>query len=181
MKLLILDRDGVINYDSDEYIKSPEEWIPISGSIEAIAKASQAGYKIAVATNQSGLARGYFDLPTLEAMHQKMCKLVEDAGGKIDYIAYCPHHPDDGCECRKPKPGLFLQIKDHFGIRDFSDCLTIGDSLRDLEAAAAVSCPYALVLTGKGYKTVGKIQIPISPIGIYTDLSQAIPALINKI
>lgn len=175
MKLLILDRDGVINYDSDEYIKSPEEWIPLPGSIEAIAKACQAGFNIAVATNQSGIARGYFNLATLEAMHDKMRKLVEDAGGKIDYIAYCPHGPEDSCECRKPKPGLFNQIKAHFGLKDFSNCLSIGDSLRDLEAAAAVSCPYALVLTGKGVNTVGKMNGDIiKPEAIFADLCEAL-------
>ncbi|OUR61151.1 D-glycero-beta-D-manno-heptose-1,7-bisphosphate 7-phosphatase, partial [Bermanella sp. 47_1433_sub80_T6] len=110
-KLIVLDRDGVINYDSDDYVKSVDEWIPLPGSMEALAKLTQAGFKIAIATNQSGISRGYFTVATLAAMHQKMLTLATEAGAKIDYIAYCPHGPDDNCDCRKPLPGLIHQIE----------------------------------------------------------------------
>ena len=114
MKLIILDRDGVINHDSDAYIKSPDEWLPISGSLEAIARLSHAGYRIAVATNQSGVGRGYYSLATLANIHEKMNQAVRAAGGLIDVIFFCPHVPDEACECRKPKPGLFYQIAEYF-------------------------------------------------------------------
>ncbi|MBU2013357.1 MAG: D-glycero-beta-D-manno-heptose 1,7-bisphosphate 7-phosphatase, partial [Gammaproteobacteria bacterium] len=118
MKLIVLDRDGVINEDSDEYVKSLEEWIPIPGSLEAIARLCKAGWTVAVATNQSGVARGKFDLSTLGDMHFKMQQLVMEQGGRIDLIVHCPHGPDDGCNCRKPKPGMFRSIAEHFGLAD---------------------------------------------------------------
>lgn len=152
MKLIILDRDGVINVDSEEYVKSAEEWIPIPGSIDAIARLSQAGWTIAVATNQSGLARGYFGVPELDAMHVKLRQLVAAAGGELGLIAYCPHGPDDACDCRKPRSGLFQDISSHYGV-PLSGVPTVGDSLRDLQAGAALGCAPYLVLTGKGQKT----------------------------
>lgn len=152
MKLIILDRDGVINQDSDAYIKSLDEWIPLPGSIEAIARLSKAGWTIAVATNQSGLARGYFDVPTLDAMHQRLQQLVAGQGGKLDLIRYCPHGPDDNCDCRKPRAGLLRQIAAHFNA-DLQAVPLVGDSLRDLEAGISVGCTPYLVLTGKGEKT----------------------------
>lgn len=159
-KLIILDRDGVINQDSDLYVRSVDEWIPIEGSIQAIADLSRNGYKIAVATNQSGLARGYFSLATLDAMHQKMTQLVTDAGGRVDAIFYCPHGPDDACLCRKPLPGMIHQILQHFGPLQETPWL-IGDSLRDLEAAWAVDNIHtALVKTGKGERTLAKTILP---------------------
>jgi len=106
LKLLILDRDGVINYDSDAYIKSVEEWIPLPGAIEAIAQLSKAGWTVAVATNQSGIARGYYDIATLDAMHARLRTLVAEQGGEVGLVVYCPHGPDEGCDCRKPKPGM---------------------------------------------------------------------------
>ncbi|MFQ5608725.1 MAG: D-glycero-beta-D-manno-heptose 1,7-bisphosphate 7-phosphatase, partial [Woeseiaceae bacterium] len=135
-RLVILDRDGVINHDSDAFIKTPDEWVPIPGSIEAIESLSKAGFNIAVASNQSGVGRGLFDVAALEMMHAKLRLLVETAGGQIDHIVYCPHTPEDGCACRKPRPGLFELIGEHF---DYSleGVPAIGDSLRDLEAAAA--------------------------------------------
>lgn len=152
MKLIILDRDGVINEDSDEYIKSPHEWRPIAGSLEAIALLNQHGYTVTVATNQSGIARGYYNLDTLAQIHQKMHAAVHALGGTIDSVFYCPHGPDDDCDCRKPKPGLLHQIKTHYGI-SLENVPVIGDSWRDLQAAIAVNAKPFLVLTGKGLKT----------------------------
>lgn len=149
MKLVILDRDGVINEDSAAYVKSADEWIPLPGSIAAIARLSRAGYTVVVATNQSGLARGLFGLDDLEAMHAKLQTLVMDAGGTLDGIFYCPHLPEDGCGCRKPAPGLLDAIAAELGISVVGAPL-IGDSLRDLEAGVARGCLPLLVRTGKG-------------------------------
>jgi D-glycero-D-manno-heptose 1,7-bisphosphate phosphatase len=178
MKLVILDRDGVINQDSDAYIKSPEEWIPIPGSPEAIARLKGAGYTVLVATNQSGIARGYYDLDTLAAIHRKMEQTLEAAGGSVDGIFFCPHGPDDGCDCRKPKPGLLLQIAAAFKL-DLSAVPVIGDSLRDLQSADAVGARGILVLTGKGNKTAQDPELdPTVP--IYDDLAQAVDALLKE-
>lgn len=155
MKLIILDRDGVINEDSDAFVKSVAEWIPLPGSIEAIARLSKAGWTVAIATNQSGLARGYFNTETLEAMHQRLRELVAAEGGCVDLIRHCPHGPDDGCDCRKPLPGLFRQIAEHYGT-SLNGVPTVGDSLRDLQAGAALGCQPYLVRTGKGRGTEGK-------------------------
>jgi len=137
-KLIVLDRDGVINHDSDEYIKSPKEWIPIDGSLEAIARLNHANYHVAIATNQSGIARKLFTLDTLIDMHNKMYRLVEEVGGHIDMIAFCPHMPRDDCDCRKPKPGMLIDIVKRFNT-NLGDIQVIGDSLRDLQAASAVT------------------------------------------
>jgi D-glycero-D-manno-heptose 1,7-bisphosphate phosphatase len=152
MKLVILDRDGTINYDSDQYIKSPAEWKPIPGSLEAIARLTQGGWHIAVATNQSGLARGLFDMGTLNAIHAEMHRAVNQAGGRIDAIFFCPHAADSNCDCRKPKPGLLLEIAARLNV-ELDEVPVIGDSMRDLEAAAAAGAKPWLVLTGKGKKT----------------------------
>jgi D-glycero-D-manno-heptose 1,7-bisphosphate phosphatase len=155
MKLLILDRDGVINEDSDAYIKSLDEWIPIPSAIAAIARLSRAGCTIAVATNQSGIARGYYDLATLESMHARLRELVAEQGGEVGLIAYCPHGPDDGCECRKPKPGMLWQIAAHYDV-SLSGIWFVGDTRGDLDAALAVDCQPVLVKTGKGERTLAK-------------------------
>jgi len=155
MKLVILDRDGVINFDSAQYIKSPEEWRPIPGSLEAIARLTQAGYRVVVATNQSGVGRGLFDMATLNAIHEKMHRAVTQAGGRIEAIFYCPHAADSTCECRKPRPGLLIEIGERFNT-PLAQVPAVGDSLRDLEAAAAVSARPMLVLTGKGERTQGR-------------------------
>lgn len=152
MKLIILDRDGVINQDSDEYVKSVDEWIPLEGSIEAIGRLCQAGYTIAVATNQSGIARGYFDLPMLNSMHAKMEQLVCGFGGHFAHIAYCPHGPDDQCDCRKPLPGLIHQIEKKLSI-SAEGAWMVGDSIRDLVAGVKADCKPVLVRTGKGLKS----------------------------
>lgn len=155
MKLLILDRDGVINYDSEAYIKSLDEWIPLPGAIAAIARLSQAGWTVAVATNQSGIARGYYDLATLDAMHQRLRELVAEQGGELGLIVHCPHGPDEGCACRKPKPGLLEQIAAYYGTA-LPGVWFVGDSSGDLSAALAVDCQPVLVKTGKGERTLAK-------------------------
>lgn len=155
MKLIILDRDGVINHDSDQFIKSPEEWQPIDGSLDAIAFLTQAGYTIAVATNQSGIARGYFNVQTLNEMHAKMHKLVRQAGGEISGVWFCPHTADSQCDCRKPKPGMVLDILDRFQAQA-AETYLVGDSLRDLQAIARAGGKPILVRTGKGMKTLEK-------------------------
>lgn len=151
--LIILDRDGVINYDSEHFIKSPDEWVPIPGSLKAIANFKKEGHRVVVATNQSGLGRGLYDEKTLEAIHQKMKNALAKEGGELDGIFYCPHHPDDGCDCRKPKPGLLLQIAKAFDA-DLSDAVFIGDSERDVEAAHAAGCRAILVRTGNGERAL---------------------------
>lgn len=155
MKLIILDRDGVINEDSDAFVKSVEEWIPLPGSIDAIARLSKAGWTVAVATNQSGLARGYFSEETLEAMHRRLRELVAEQGGRVDLIRHCPHGPDDRCDCRKPLSGLFRSIAEHYQV-SLNGVPTVGDSLRDLQAGVAVGCRPYLVRTGKGAQTEQK-------------------------
>lgn len=151
-KLIILDRDGVINQDSDQYVKSEDEWSPIPRSMEAIARLNRGGYRVVVATNQSGIARGLFDLETLSLMHKKMHELASTAGAHIDGVFFCPHGPEDKCACRKPKSGLFEEIQKRLGI-DLVGVPTVGDSLRDLQAGAALGCKTFLVKTGKGAKT----------------------------
>lgn len=159
MKFAILDRDGVINQDSNDFIKSPDEWIPIPGSLEAIARLSQAGWRIVVASNQSGLARGLFSMHTLNAIHSKMRQEIAQAGGHVDAIFLCPHGPDDGCLCRKPKPGMFNDIAQRYDI-SLDDVPSVGDSLRDLQAASAAGCTPWLVLTGNGQKTLANGNLP---------------------
>ena len=159
MKLVILDRDGVINYDSEHFIKSVAEWKALPGSPEAIAKLTQTGYRVVVATNQSGIGRGLFDMDTLNAMHDKMHRAVQAAGGRIDAVFYCPHTADSNCNCRKPKPGMMERIADCFNV-DLKGVYAVGDSLRDLEAAVAVGARPFLVLTGKGAKTAETGGLP---------------------
>lgn len=177
MKLLILDRDGVINQDSDAYIKSVEEWIPIPGSIEAIAQLSKAGWTVAIATNQSGIARGYYDLATLDAMHARLRELVAEQGGEVGLIVYCPHGPDEGCDCRKPKPGMLKTIADHYAV-DLAGVWFVGDSKGDLEAALAVDCQSVLVMTGKGQKT-RNTPLPANTL-IFDDLAAVAAELIHN-
>ncbi len=152
VRLVVLDRDGTINRDSAAYIKSPEEWVPLPGSLEAIARLNRAGYTVAVASNQSGLARGLFDETTLAEIHDRMRAAVIAAGGAIDRIVWCPHHPDAGCDCRKPRPGLLRRLAEHYGVR-LERVPVIGDSARDLEAARAVGARPVLVRTGNGRRT----------------------------
>ncbi|MFT0211598.1 D-glycero-beta-D-manno-heptose 1,7-bisphosphate 7-phosphatase [Pseudomonas sp. F1_0610] len=176
MKLLILDRDGVINQDSDDYVKSLDEWIPIDGSIAAIARLSQAGWTVAVATNQSGLARGYYSEQTLVQMHEHMHQLVAQQGGELGLVVYCPHGPEAGCKCRKPLPGLLQQIAQHYAA-ELEGVWFVGDSLRDLEAALAVNAQPVLVRTGKGQKTAAK-PLPEGTL-IFTDLAEVADQLLS--
>src|SRR3989338_2441192 len=153
MKLIILDRDGVINYDSDQFIKNPEEWKPIPGSLEAIARLNQDGYRVVVATNQSGVGRGLFDMVMLNAIHDKMHKACALVGARIDAVFFCPHTSESQCSCRKPKSGMLEEIAARYNLSDLNDAPVVGDSLRDLQCAAAIGAQPYLVLTGKGMKT----------------------------
>ncbi len=149
MKLVILDRDGTINEDSAEFVKAPEEWAPLPGALEAIARLNHAGWHVVIASNQSGLGRGLFDVAMLNAVHAKMNKMLAAVGGRIDAVFYCPHTTDDKCRCRKPGPGLFEQIGERYGV-DLGDVPMAGDAVRDLIAGATAGCEPHLVLTGKG-------------------------------
>lgn len=179
--LVILDRDGVINFESPDFVKSPEEWRPIPGSLEAMAKLNHAGFSVAIASNQSGVGRGLFDLDMLECIHQKMRAQLAKLGGHIDLILFCPHHPDTHCECRKPKPKLINDIVAHFNI-DLTQTYvpTIGDSLRDLEAAKRAGSDPILVLTGNGQRTREKLPPELQHIPVYKDLAEAVDALLGN-
>ena len=159
MKLVILDRDGTINYDSEAHIRSPEEWRAIPGSLEAIARLTQADYRIVVATNQSGIARGLFDTRTLFAIHDTLLRAAAQLGGRIDAFFFCPHAADAGCPCRKPQPGMLLEVSRRFNVA-LDDAYMVGDARRDLEAAAAAGAKPVLVLTGKGARTHDEGKLP---------------------
>ncbi|MEO7559154.1 MAG: D-glycero-beta-D-manno-heptose 1,7-bisphosphate 7-phosphatase [Nitrosospira sp.] len=175
MKLVILDRDGVINHDSDAFIKTPDEWKPIPGSLEAIARLTQAGYRVVVATNQAGIGRGLLDMAALNAINDKMWKAANQAGGRIDAMFFCPHTNADECDCRKPATGMFKEISQRFGL-ELNGVPAIGDSMRDLQAAAAVGAIPVLVLTGKGKKTKAGGELPENT-RIFRDLAAAVDAL----
>ncbi len=179
MKFIILDRDGVINQDSDNYIKSPDEWAPIEGSLGAIARLNRAGYHVFLATNQSGIARGLFNIETLHAIHQKMLNEIQHRGGTIDAILFCPHGPDDACDCRKPAPGLYIEIGRRIG-HSLRGIPIIGDSLRDLQAAEAVGARPILVKTGKGERTLEQHKDEISHMTICDDLAGAVDVLLTE-
>ena len=171
MKLAILDRDGVINYDSDFYIKSPAEWQPIPGSIDAIARLNQNGFRVAVATNQSGIGRGLFDMATLNAINDKMMEMVFRHGGRIDALFFCPHTAVEECNCRKPRTGMFEEIAARFHT-DLKGLPVVGDSLKDLQAAEAVGAQPILVLTGKGEHTRAEGGLPRRTL-VFDDLAEA--------
>lgn len=170
--LIILDRDGVINYDSDYYIKSPDEWLPIPGSLTAIAQLNRAGYRIVVATNQSGVARGLYDLETLSQIHEKFIRELAAVGGHIEEIFYCPHHPAANCDCRKPKLGMFRQIQAKYGA-DLSDTFFIGDAFTDVQVARALPCKPILVLTGKGQQALEQ-HPELATVPHFADLAEAV-------
>jgi D-glycero-D-manno-heptose 1,7-bisphosphate phosphatase len=176
VKLIVLDRDGVINRDSDQFIKSPEEWRPIPGSLEAVARLNHAGFRVVVATNQSGIGRGLFDMATLNAIHEKMHKALAQVGGRVDALFYCPHTADSDCECRKPKPGMLREIGVRFGL-EMTGVPCVGDSGRDLQAAEAVGAQPILVLTGKGEVTLREGSFPKNTV-IFPDLAFAASALL---
>ena len=175
-KLIVLDRDGVINYDSEHFIKSPDEWRPIPGSLEAIARLNHAGFRVVVATNQSGLGRGLFDMARMISIHEKMYKALAQVGGRIDAVFYCPHAADSDCQCRKPKPGMLAEIGQRFGV-DMTGVPCIGDSLRDLQAAEAIGAQPILLLSGKGEKTLREGNFPKNTV-IFPDLAFAATALL---
>jgi len=183
--LVILDRDGVINAESEDYIRSIADWAPLPGSLEAIAALSGAGHTVAIATNQSGLARGYFSLDDLEAIHGELCRRVEALGGSVAGIFYCPHHPDEGCDCRKPATGLLRAIERELAL-PLSRAVLIGDSLKDLQAAEAAGCRPLLVRTGRGSATLERLRSADPPAGlladpaVYDDLAAAARALLAE-
>jgi len=177
MKLVILDRDGVINEDSPHFIKSPAEWIPIPGSLEAIARLNQAGYRVVIASNQSGIARELFDMTTLNAIHQKMHGQAQQAGADIDAIFFCPHAAIDNCDCRKPKAGMFEEISKRFKV-SLKGVPTVGDSLRDLQAGFISGCVPYLVLTGKGQGTQEKGGLPPGT-QVFSDLASMVTAFLK--
>jgi D-glycero-D-manno-heptose 1,7-bisphosphate phosphatase len=176
-RLVILDRDGVINEDSDDYIKSPEEWIPVPGSLEAIGRLTRAEFRVFVLTNQSGIARQYFDEAVLASIHQRMCDAIQAHGGKVEAILYCPHGPNDACDCRKPLPGLFRSLSEKIGI-DLSGYPAVGDSYRDLVAAKEVGASPILVRTGKGLRTLASHPAPGCP--VCDDLSAAVDLILEN-
>ena len=177
LDLVILDRDGVINQDSDSYIRSAEEWVPIPGSLEAVARLNHSGFRIVVATNQSGLARGYFSIDTVNAMHRKMRRELAVLGAQIEAIFFCPHGPDAGCGCRKPFPGLLEDIGNRLQI-ELAGIPVIGDSYRDIQAATAVGASPLLVLSGKGERTLEEHRQELSGIPVFKDLASAADALL---
>lgn len=177
MKLIVLDRDGVINEDLERPVASPEEWVPIAGSLEAIARLHQSGWHVAVATNQSGIDRGLIALDTLHAIHQRMHEMVNQAGGKIDVVAFCPHSDSGQCDCRKPAPGMLYTISERLDI-DLSTVVLVGDSLRDMQAAMATAATPIIVRTGKGQKTLDNNK-GLEHIPAYDDLASYVDALLT--
>ena len=187
MKLVILDRDGVINQDSPDFIKSPEEWIPIDGSLEAIGRLSQAGYEVVILTNQSGVGRGLISPDMLSQIHVRMLDYVQQYGGKIQIILFCPHHPDDDCDCRKPKAGLYQELIERLNV-NLVNSYSVGDSLRDLLAAKTAGATPVLVKTGNGRKTLKEIkkdpelvdeELPLEDLVIYDNLAKFVDALLK--
>jgi len=178
-RLVILERDGVINQDSDEYVKALDEWIPYPAAIEAIGRLSRAGWTVTVATNQSGIARGYYDTETLRAIHDRLTEMVHEAGGEIAYIAHCPHGPDDGCECRKPLPGLLEEVQEALALDSLDGSWMVGDSLRDLQAGKAMGCRPVLVRTGKGRRTEKKGD-GLEGAMLFDDLAAFVEWLLSK-
>lgn len=178
MKLIILDQTGVINESSDTFIKTPDEWIAIPGSLEAIARLTHAGYRVVIAANQSGIGRGLLDMATYNAINDKMHKAVNHAGGRIDAIFFCPHTSADQCNCRKPATGLFDEIMQRYGV-NLKNVMAVGDSLKDLQAAVAVGAIPVLVLTGNGEKTRAAMEIPAHT-QIFADLAAVAGALVGE-
>lgn len=181
MKLVVLDRDGTLNQEPDEFIHSPDEWTPLPGALEAVARLNQGGWRVVVASNQSGLGRGLFDMATLNAVHARMHKMLAAAGGRIDGVFFCPHAPEDGCECRKPAPGLFHQIASRMGVVP-QQAVAIGDSVRDAQAAAAAGFEPHLVLTGQSAGLSADALPPGFPVGlhVHADLASAVDVLLAR-
>lgn len=178
LKLIVLDRDGVINADQDDFIKSPDEWIPIPGSVAAIARLNAAGWQVAIATNQSGVGRGIFSAADLDAIHAKMHATLAAENAHIDWVTVCPHTPTAGCDCRKPLPGLFRQIADHYGLVNLTGVPIVGDALRDLDAGVLLGCDPYLVRTGKGSQTLEKGNLPPNT-QVFENLAQIVDHLLS--
>ena len=178
MKLIILDRDGVVNQDSDKYIKSADEWEPIPGRLEAIARLHHGGYRIAIASNQSGLGRGYFSIDDLNAMHRKLSRGLSILGAQVEAIFFCPHAPSDVCYCRKPKPGLLLDISERLQI-GLAGVPVVGDSFRDIQAAREVGAAPVLVLTGNGKRVLAKRRAQLGETAVFADLAAVADALLR--
>ncbi len=176
MRLVILDRDGTINQDRDDYVKSVQEWVSIPGALEAVARLNHAGWHTVIATNQSGLARGLFDMAALNAINDKMYRALGQLGGRIDALFYCPHAAESDCDCRKPKPGMFLDIAQRFNV-SLAGVPSVGDSLRDLQAAATAGAQPMLVLTGKGKKTKAAGDLPEGTL-VFADLAEAVRRIV---
>lgn len=183
MNLIILDRDGTINEDRDDFVKSPDEWVPLPGALEAIARLNHAGWQTVIATNQSGLGRGLFDMAALNAMHTKMNAALARVGGRIGAVFFCPHAPEDQCSCRKPLPGLYEQIGERYGI-DLHKVPVVGDSARDLLAAVAAGCPPHLVRTGKGAALteaqIAQLHQQIPDLQVHADLAAFAESMIQR-
>lgn len=183
VKLVILDRDGTINEDRDDYVKSPEEWVPIPGALEAVARLNHAGWHVVVASNQSGIGRGLFDMTTLNAMHLKMAQLLAEHGGRVDAVFFCPHTPEDGCDCRKPLPGMFRQIGLRYGVA-LRDVPVVGDVLRDLQAGAAAGCAPHLVRTGKAARLddgqIAALAAQVPGTVVHADLNAFVDWLLRR-
>lgn len=179
MKLVILDRDGVVNHDAPDYIKSAREWRPIAGSLEAIARLTHAGYRVVIASNQSGIGRGLFDYGDLFAIHDKLARMVGEIGGRVDGIFFCPHAPDQGCGCRKPLAGLLEDIGRRLQL-EVAGAPLIGDSLADVEAARAVGASPILVRSGYGADTEREHTAALAGVTIYDDLAAAVDALLAE-
>lgn len=177
MPFIFLDRDGVINYDSLEYIKSPDEWEAIPGSLEAIAQLNRAGYRVLIVTNQSGVARGHYNIEMLDSIHEKMQQELAAVGGHVEEIFFCPHHPNDHCNCRKPKPGMLHKIRDKYDV-NLKDVFFIGDSFTDMQVAAEAGCKPILVLTGNGQRTLEQ-HPELSHIDTFADLTAAVNYILN--
>jgi D-glycero-D-manno-heptose 1,7-bisphosphate phosphatase len=182
INLIILDRDGTINEDRDDFVKSADEWVPLPGALEAIARLNQAGWQTVIATNQSGLGRGLFDMAALNAMHTKMNAALARVGGRIGAVFFCPHAPEDQCGCRKPLPGLYEQIGERYGA-DLKKVPVVGDSVRDLEAAVAAGCPPHLVRTGKGAALseahIAQLEARIPQLQVHADLAAFAESMIQ--
>ena len=181
LKLVILDRDGTINQASEEFVKSPEEWHPLPGALEAISRLNHAGFHVVLATNQSGLGRGLFDMAALNAVHAHMLKALASFGGRIDAIFYCPHAPDEGCACRKPAAGLLQQIEERYGV-SLKGVPYVGDSLRDMQAAQTAQCAPHLVLTGRHADVQGQSLPPGFPVSthVHADLAAFVDHLLGE-
>lgn len=175
---IILDRDGVINFESLQYIKSPDEWLPIPGSLEAIAQLNRLGYRVLIATNQSGVARGFYDIDMLDRIHEKLMRELAAVGGYVEEIFFCPHHPDEGCACRKPKPGLIEKIAKKYPIK-LEETYFIGDSLVDVQAARAAGCRPLLVLSGNGARAI-ELHQELANVPQFKDLAHAVEFIISQ-